>query len=310
MILVFKNINFANMFYRRKVILALLQTFGGQLDKISFQKLLFLFADLQKKHDVKPAFDFVPYQKGCFSFQSYADMGTMRKYGQIEDTDKGWVKKEADDYFITLSTKDRQLMLFLKNKYATYSTDNLIKHTYTYFPYYATKSTIAKKVLNTDELQVVYSSIPKNNKTILYTIGYEGSSLENYLNRLILNDVKVLCDVRKNPLSMKYGFSKSQLLNACEKLDIKYIHIPNLGINSDKRQNLNNQNDYDRLFKDYKATTLVENNMAVKDVFGLLEKYSRIALTCFEANQCQCHRGTLAKAIIGLPEWKYELKHL
>ena len=37
------------MFYRRKVILSLLQLFDGQLEKIRLQKLLFLFTKQQQK---------------------------------------------------------------------------------------------------------------------------------------------------------------------------------------------------------------------------------------------------------------------
>jgi uncharacterized protein (DUF488 family) len=109
---------------------------------------------------------------------------------------------------------------------------------------------------------------------------------------------------------MKYGFSKSQLQKACENLSIKYLHIPDLGIDSDKRQSLYSQNDYDFLFKEYAKTTLVAKKTTVQQVLDILERNKRIALTCFEAHECQCHRGTLAKAITKLPEWKYELKHL
>jgi len=296
------------MYYRRKVILSLLEQFGGELDKISFQKLLFLLAQKQEK----PAFDFVPYKKGCFSFQSYADIRTMIKYGMIsENIEKDdWIKTDNNYYTSTLSVKDKQVLSYIKNQFENSSSDDLISFTYKRYPYYATKSTIAHKVLNKAELIKVQETIPKNTSTILYTIGYEGVSLENYLNKLIRNDVKLLCDVRKNSLSMKYGFSKSQLQNACENLDIYYVHIPDLGISSDKRQSLNSQNDYDRLFKEYEKTTLISENKAIYNVLELLKKHKRIALTCFEANHCQCHRGTLAKAIIRLPEWKYELKHL
>ena len=89
---------------------------------------------------------------------------------------------------------------------------------------------------------------PKGTKTIMFTIGYEGISLEEYLVRLIKNDVKVLVDVRNNPLSMKYGFSKSQLKKYCASLGIKYAHFPEVGIQSDQRQELNSQNDYNKLF--------------------------------------------------------------
>lgn len=294
------------MYYRRKVILALLESFNGELGKISFQKLLFLFT----KHQEKPAFDFVPYKQGCFSFQSYADMRTMMKYGMVAEEKEKWTKTDKTNYTSTLTAKDKQTLLYIKNKFGKASSDDLIEFTYKNYPYYAFKSTISKKFLSNEELKTVAKTVPVNDDIILYTIGYEGISLEQYLNKLILNNVKVLCDVRKNPLSMKYGFSKSQLQKACENLDIKYIHIPDLGIDSDKRQSLNSQSDYDRLFKEYEKTTLVAKKSTVHDVLDILKENDRVALTCFEAHQCQCHRGTLAKAITHLPEWKYELKHL
>ncbi len=298
------------MYYRRKVILALLQTFDDRLDKVSFQKLLFLFTDLQAKQNLKPAFHFVPYMQGCFSFQSYADMGTMKVYNQVTDSEKVWEKKDKTDYMVMLNPKDKQFLFYLKNQYGKRTKDDLIKLTYTQYPYYAVKSTIKQHHLNAKELQVVDDFIPKNNKTVLYTIGYEGISFEQYLNKLILNDVKMLCDVRKNSLSMKYGFSKNQLKGACEKLGIKYMHIPDLGIDSNKRQELNTQSDYDKLFVTYEKTTLKENKTAIRKVLDLISEHKRVAVTCFEAHHCQCHRGTLAKAITQLPEWKYELKHL
>ena len=294
------------MYYRRKVILALLESFNDELGKISFQKLLFLFT----RHQERPAFDFVPYKQGCFSFQSYADMRNMMKYNMVAEEKEKWTKTDKTNYTSTLTSKDKQVLLYIKNKFGKSSSDDLIEYTYKNYPYYAFKSTISKKFLNTEELSKVSKTVPKNKETILYTIGYEGISLEQYLNKLILNDVKLLCDVRKNSLSMKYGFSKSQLQKACENLDIKYLHIPDLGIDSDKRQSLNTQNDYDRLFKEYAKITLVAKKTTVHEVLDILKSNKRIALTCFEAHECQCHRGTLAKAITQLPQWKYELKHL
>lgn len=294
------------MYYRRKVILALLDSFSGELGKISFQKLLFLFTRYQEK----PSFDFVPYKQGCFSFQSYADMRTMMKYNQISDEKEKWVKTDGINYINTLNQKDKKVLQFIKSRFGSCSGDDLIEYTYKNYPYYALKSIISKKFLNSAELNKVSHTVPKNNETILYTIGYEGISLEEYLNKLILNDVKLLCDVRKNSLSMKYGFSKGQLQKACEALEIKYVHIPDLGIDSDKRQNLNTQIDRDVLFKEYSMTTLVKQQKTIEEVLILLTNHKRIALTCFEAHECECHRGTLATAITRLPGWVYELKHL
>jgi uncharacterized protein (DUF488 family) len=228
----------------------------------------------------------------------------------VSEEKEKWSKADKVNYTAMLTPKDKQVLLYIKNKFGESTKEELIEYTYKNYPFYALKSTIAKTVLNKAELKTVKETVAENDETILYTIGYEGISLETYLNKLILNNVKMLCDVRKNSLSMKYGFSKSQLQKACENLNIKYLHIPDLGIDSDKRQSLNSQSDYDRLFKEYAKTTLVAKKTTVHEVLDILESNKRIALTCFEAHECQCHRGTLAKVITQLPEWKYELKHL
>jgi uncharacterized protein (DUF488 family) len=124
-----------------------------------------------------------------------------------------------------------------------------MKHTYLSFPYYAINSKTAKDLLHDEQYQKIIKARPLNSNTILFTIGYEGISLEEYLNRLIKNDVKLLIDVRNNPVSMKFGFSKSQIQKYCESLGIEYMHIPEVGIISKQRQELNSQKDYDNLFE-------------------------------------------------------------
>ncbi len=294
------------MFYRRKILLGLLQIFGGELDKLSFQKLLMLFSKTQNN----PDFDFVPYKFGCFSFQANADMSTMVKYGQVSENDSKWRKINKEDYLSLLKETDKKALVKLKNLYSGKSRVDLIRYTYIEYPYYAINSTIAKNVLNTDEYFSVESAKPVFDSSVLFTIGYEGISLEKYLNKLILNGVKLLCDVRKNSLSMKYGFSKSQLKNACEGLGIDYEHMPDLGIDSDKRRELKTQSDYDKLFRQYKGETLTRTYFQQEHILELLKKYKRIALTCFEANICQCHRKYLAEAVTMLPGFDYELKHI
>ena len=294
------------MYYRRKILLALLEVFENRLEKISLQKLLML---VTKQQD-KPAYYFVPYKFGCFSFQANADLATMTKYNQVKTEGSSWKKTDKIQYLNDLKEKDRQAIQKIKIQYGSKNTEELIKFTYTYFPYYAINSTIAKEKLSTIEFQKVVAARPKYNKTTLFTIGYEGISLEEYLNKLIKHDIKILCDVRKNSVSMKYGFSKSQLENACEGVGIKYIHIPELGIESDKRQSLNTQLDYDILFKGYQNNILPKTIKQQKDLLNMLNEHKRIALTCFEANICQCHRKHLAEAIEALAGFEYEVKHL
>jgi len=294
------------MYYRRKILLALLEAFDNKLDKISLQKLLMLVS----KQQLKPDFHFVPYKFGCFSFQANADLATMTKYNQVKAEGNSWVKTDNEKYLLSLKDRDRQAIRYIKLQYGGKNADELIKHTYVKFPYFAVNSTIANERLSQEEYQKVLEARPKSNKTILYTIGYEGISLEEYLNKLILNDIKVLCDVRKNSVSMKYGFSKSQLQKACEGVRIKYVHIPELGIDSDKRQELNTQTDYDKLFSLYRSDILSQTIELQEKLLILLKDKERIALTCFEANICQCHRKHLADAIVKLPGFEYELRHI
>ena len=244
-----------NMYYRRKILLALLSFFGGKLTAKQLQKYLFLFT---RQQDTK-SFDFVPYHYGCFSFQANQDISTLTKYG------------------------------YTKDKFGKLTQTELIRHTYRNYPYYAIKSDIAKSLLNSSELEIIEQQKRHYSEKQLFSIGYEGISLETYINKLIINDVHVLCDVRKNAYSQKYGFSKKTLELACKGTNIEYIHIPDLGIVSDKRQELNTQADYDALFNEYKQTTLIDNNKSILYIRDLLDKYKSVALTCFEKDPKQCH---------------------
>jgi uncharacterized protein (DUF488 family) len=294
------------MYYRRKILMALLQIFSGELDKLTLQKLLFLLTTYQQKK----AYDFVPYKYGCFSFQANADLCTLMKYNLVSETETSWKYIGDENYLETLKEKDRNIIEFVKDEYGALSTDELIKLTYQKYPYYAINSTIAERILNQEELKKVEEQKSSGSETVLFTIGYEGISLESYINRLLANDIKLLCDVRKNSFSMKYGFSKSQLGKACNGVGIKFVHIPGVGINSDKRQELNTQADYDKLFDEYKHTVLVEASEEQNEILSLLKKEKRIALTCFEADINQCHRKFLAESIAGLQGFNYKLRHI
>lgn len=294
------------MYYRRKILLGLLEAFDNRLEKIQLQKLLMLVTKQQQK----PDFHFVPYKYGCYSFQANSDLGTMAKYNQVILQGNEWVKIDNEKYLLSLRERDRQAIRLIKQLYGAKTSNELIKITYIKYPYLAINSTVAKDKLSSDEFDKVLQAKPKSDKTILFTIGYEGLSLEEYLNKLILSDIKVLCDVRRNPLSMKFGFSKSQLQKACQGVGIEYVHIPELGIESDKRQVLNTQSDYDKLFSLYRSEMLTQTLDYQLKLITLLKEKKRIALTCFEANINQCHRKHLADAIVNLSDFNYELKHI
>lgn len=294
------------MFYRRKILLALLQLYGGQIDKISLQKLLFLFTKSQEK----AVYDFIPYRYGCYSYSANADLTSMANKGMLSETKDHFKSNEKTDYLESLKDTDKELLQHIKSLYGNMNANALMKHTYVHYPYWGINSIKANEILSKKEFERITNSRPRSDKTILFTIGYEGISLEEYLNRLLKNDVKVLVDVRNNPLSMKYGFSKNQLRRFCEILGIKYVHFPEVGIQSEQRQELKTQTDYDRLFAIYRKDNLTRTTADQFKILDLLRSHQRIALTCFEANVCQCHRKHLAEAIGKLPDFEYEIKHI
>jgi hypothetical protein len=209
-----------------------------------------------------------------------------------------------------LKPDDKNFLIDIKALYGKMGATALMKHTYLNYPFYAIKSEAAEKILSAAELEKVKKANPKATDTILFTIGYEGISLEKYMVRLLKNDIKVLVDVRNNPLSMKYGFNKSQLKKYCSSIGIDYIHFPEVGIQSEQRQELNNQKDYDKLFEKYRKKNLTATGKTQIAILNLLNRHKRIALTCFEANICQCHRKHLAEAIANLPGFSYHLIHI
>jgi uncharacterized protein (DUF488 family) len=237
-------------------------------------------------------------------------MNTLVKKNILKETENIYFKNGETNFYQQLKTEDQRILKEVIADYGKMNSNALIKHTYLNFPFFAIRSSIAKDILQSQLYERVEKVIPKAAEATLFTIGYEGISLELYLQKLVRNNVKILVDVRKNPLSMKFGFSKTLLKRYCNSLDIEYCHIPEVGIDSDKRQLLETQKDYDRLFDEYRKTTLKKTIEIQNQILDLLKKHKRIALTCFEADSCQCHRSHLATSISNLPDFNYPLVHL
>ena len=284
------------MYYRRKILLALLQVFGGELSKLDLQKYLFLF----NASSNKPFFDFIPYKYGCYSFQSDQDLSTLSKYNLVEESEKSWRLKDKTNFLNSLSTKDKISLTAFYQKFNYLTGNKLIKYVYEHYPYYAINSTIAEEILDGEKYRTVLESKPDKNGYAIFSIGYEGKSVEHFTNELIKEDVKALCDIRKNAFSMKYGFSKKQLKFIVENVGIKYVHLPELGIVSGKRKQLNSKEDYEILFKDYEENILPENKDTLEELYKIFLQNKRIALMCFEADHNYCHRSRTFDALASL----------
>ena len=255
---------------------------------MKLQKLLFLLCQQQEK----PTFDFVPYQYGCFSFRATRDLNVLASYYDlIDETEKTWKIKNPVN--IELKDCERVIADKLLTINSNKKDNEIVDYVYDKHPYYTINSqwNMTSEQKNRKEIQK--AKITNEQEQVLFTTGYEGKNIDAYLNELVKNNISLLCDVRKNPISMKYGFSKKQLEHLCKNLDIAYKHIPELGIASEKRRNLQSKEDYQALFEEYKKT-LPEKKESLKYLSAIFEQYRRIALTCFEQDPHDCHRHCIS----------------
>ncbi len=296
------------LFKRQKLLLTLLDALGAPTGHTDFQKLLFLFT--QECGD-DPAYEFVPYRFGGFSFTSYADKRKLIEKGFLVDDDQHWELSDAGRKTARTDSFDPLRAASFCRRNSKLRGNALILEQYRRFPYYATRSELLEKLpLKPDERKRIAEVRPKRRESGLFTIGYEGRSLENYLNDLLRAGVTVLCDVRRNALSRKYGFSKGTLSKACAGVGIRYEHLRELGIESDKRQTLVTQADYDALFDVYERTTLSNQTEALDTILGWIATGERVALTCYERLPVQCHRTRVANALKRTGRLKRAVNHL
>ena len=124
------------------------------------------------------------------------------------------------------------------------------------------------------------------------------------------NSVSRLCDVRRNAISRKYGFARSTLQNACSNLGIDYVHKPEFGIGSNVRSEINSVHDRDAVLNDYESHSLPTLREAINCFDDWLGVGETVALTCFEREVQNCHRGRLANQVSRILNRQFEVRHL
>ena len=184
----------------------------------------------------------------------------------LTDDNEKWELSDAGHEIAETTSTDSDAIRSFVKQYRRLRGNALIAETYRRYPYYGIQSQIVEKVLSGDAKAIRKIRIgpaPRKKKPGIVTIGYEGRTLEAYLNILLEDGVSLLCDVRRNALSRKYGFSKSTLARGCEGVGVRYEHIPELGIDSRLRKDLSTQASYDRLFEQYEQVVLPRQTEAL-----------------------------------------------
>lgn len=151
--------------------------------------------------------------------------------------------------------------------------------------------------------------IKKNASSFLsfsvWSIGYEGRTVESFVDRLTKADIEQVIDVREIALSRKNGFSKGALKEGLESAGIEYKHMPKLGSPTGMRNGLKNGNSINEFMAEYSAYLETEG-----DEFDLFKESVMARLTvimCFERDPMICHRRILADK---LRESGFQVIHL
>jgi hypothetical protein len=130
----------------------------------------------------------------------------------------------------------------------------------------------------------------------LYTIGYEGRKLDEFIKILNENKVELLIDLREFTASNhKPDFSKDNLKKVLPTFGIGYLWIRDLGSPKKMRDILYKTGDYNSFFEEY--TKYMDRKQFSLERVLRLSKIQSICLMCYEADYNFCHRLIVAERI-------------
>lgn len=130
----------------------------------------------------------------------------------------------------------------------------------------------------------------------IFTIGYEGATVAEFLHALRQAGVERVIDVRALPLSRRPGFSKTPLRLALEDCGIEYVHLKALGTPSDGRAAARSGR-HDELERIYSGQLELPEAIAQSAQMLELAREKPSALLCMERDPSHCHRTLLLEAV-------------
>lgn len=290
---------------RQRLLLAVLESIGEEIEVRRIQQLIFL---ITQEHPVK-YYHFAPVSEGVKSFELEYDLGSLRSKDLLHLEDElltplvtGYMPELPPDLASDVS---RVIMQFGRKAY-----EEIGYPIFSRYPYFAINSDLRHAALSPEQLDKVEAARSLGITPKLYTIGYEGLHLEEYINLLIGQNVRMLIDVRKNAYSMKFGFSRHILERGLREAGIHYIHLPGLGVDSAKRHEAKTDKQWHNMFQEYYEETLPQHGKELTIIKEMIERLNRVAITCYEAAPEDCHRSYVARALEAMQGWEYPVEHL
>jgi uncharacterized protein (DUF488 family) len=130
----------------------------------------------------------------------------------------------------------------------------------------------------------------------IFTIGYEGATVSEFLSALQQAGVERVIDIRAVPNSRRPGFSKTPLRNALAEAGINYVHLRALGTPADGRAAAR-AGRKDELKRIYAGQLELPEAIAETGKMLDLSREKPSALLCYERDPAACHRTLLLEAV-------------
>lgn len=129
----------------------------------------------------------------------------------------------------------------------------------------------------------------------IFTIGYEATTMAEFLAALTNAGVERVIDVRALPNSRRPGFSKNRLAASLAEAGIEYVHLKQLG--TPKRgRDAAKTGDVATLREVYDVQLELPEAQAQAARMRALAAEKPSALLCYERDPCHCHRTLLLEA--------------
>jgi len=130
----------------------------------------------------------------------------------------------------------------------------------------------------------------------IFTIGYEGTTVPEFIAALQSAGVQRVIDIRALPLSRRPGFSKSPLKAALAEAGIEYVHLKALGTPSEGRTAARAGRHAD-MARIYGGQLELPEAIAQSAQMLELAREKPSALLCMEREPAHCHRTLLLNAV-------------
>lgn len=128
----------------------------------------------------------------------------------------------------------------------------------------------------------------------LFTIGYEGKTLDEFLSELAAAGVARLIDVRAVAASRRPGFSKTALSGALAERGISYLHLRPLGTPAAGREAARKGRTQEMRAIYAGQLETPEAALAMEQAIAAAAE-APSALLCYERDAPCCHRAMLAE---------------